>query len=308
VKAIIYERYGPPEVLQLRDVATPVPRDNEVRVKVRATTCTIGDTRMRSFTVPRGQWLMARAYLGIRGPKRKILGMELAGDVESIGKSVTRFKVGDAVIASTFAVGFGGYAEYKCFPQDGLVEIKPTNVSYEEAATIVGGGMTALRCLRKAKITRGQKVLVYGASGAVGSIAVQLAKSYGAEVTGVCSTANLELVRSLGADQVIDYTREDFSQGDVRYDVVFDAVHKLSPGQGTQRLTENGIFLDVHNASGSGGEQVNDLQLIRNLVAAGTVRPVVDRCYPLEQVVEAHRYVDLGHKKGNVAITVSPKG
>jgi NADPH:quinone reductase-like Zn-dependent oxidoreductase len=306
MKAIVYKHYGPPEVLQLTEIAKPAPRDNEVLVKVYATTVTIGDTIMRSFKLPVSGWqkLMARLFLGIRHPKRPILGMELAGDVEAIGKGVTRFKVSEPVFASTLGVNFGGYAEYKCFPQDGMLAIKPTNLTYEEAAAAVGAGMTALRCLRKANISRGQTVLIYGASGAVGTCAVQLAKQhFEVDVTGVCSTSNLELVKSLGADRVIDYTREDFTKGGATYDVVFDAVGKTSASQGKQALKPGGIYLNVHKDSGS-GEKLEDLLAVKEIIEAGKFKPVIDRRYPLEQIVEAHRYVDTGHKKGNVVITL----
>ncbi len=232
MKAIVYTHYGPPEVLQLTEVAKPVPKDNEILVKVYATTVTKGTHACAVFTVPRGQWLFARLYLGMRGPKRSILGMELAGDVAATGSAVTRFKPGDQVFASTFAVNFGGYAEYKCLPQDGIVAGKPPNLTYEEAAALPGAGMTALRFLRQAKIQPGQKVLIYGASGAVGTYAVQLARDSGAEVTGVCSSANLALVESLGAGKVIDYSKEDFTESGETYDVVFDAVSKISAGAG----------------------------------------------------------------------------
>jgi NADPH:quinone reductase-like Zn-dependent oxidoreductase len=306
VKAIIYTKFGPPEVLRLTEIAKPAPRDNEVLIKVRATTVTIGDTIMRSLNLPVSGWqkLMARIFLGIRHPRRPILGMELAGDVEAIGASVTRFKIGDAVMASTMGVNFGGYAEYKCFPQDGLLVIKPAILSYEEAAAAVGGGMTALRCLRKANIQRGQKVLIYGASGAVGTNAVQLAKHhFEADVTGVCSTANLELVKSLGADRVVDYTKEDFTRSGETYDVVFDAVGKTSAAQGRQALKPGGIYLNVHKDSGN-GERQKELLAIKELIEAGKLKPVIDRRYRFEEIVEAHRYVDTGHKKGNVVITL----
>jgi NADPH:quinone reductase-like Zn-dependent oxidoreductase len=306
MKAIIYTHYGSPEVLRLTEIAKPVPKDNEVLIKVRATTVTIGDTIMRSLNLPVSGWqkLMARLFLGIRHPKRPILGMELAGEVEAVGNSVTRFKIGDPVFASTFGVNFGGYAEYKCLPEDGMLAITPVNLTDEEAAAAPGAGMTALRCLREAHICPGQKVLIYGASGAVGTCAVQLAKQhFEAEVIGVCSTCNLELVKSLGADRVVDYTREDFTQCGETYDVVFDAVGKTSAARGRQALKPTGIYLNVHKDSGS-GEKLEDLLAIKELIEAGKFKPVIDRRYSLEQIVEAHRYVDTGRKKGNVVITL----
>jgi NADPH:quinone reductase-like Zn-dependent oxidoreductase len=306
MKAMVYTEYGPPDVLRLQDVEKPAPRDREVLVKVHATTVTSGDTIMRSLKIPGPRWqrLFARIYLGIRKPKRNILGMELAGEIESVGKKVIRFKPGDPIFASTFAVNFGGYAEYKCLPENGVLAIKPTNLSYAEAAAVPGGGQTALQCLKKGIIQRGQNVLIYGASGAVGTFAVQLAsRHFGADVTGVCSAANLELVKSLGASQTIDYARQDFTQSGAIYDVIFDAVGKLSPAQGKKALKQAGIYINVH-ADSDGGDKLENLLLLKELIEAGKLKPVIDRRYPLEHIVEAHRYVDQGHKKGNVVITV----
>lgn len=306
MKAVVYTQYGPPEVLRLQEVEKPAPRDNEVLVKVRATTVTIGDTIMRSLKMPVSGWqaLLARLYLGVRRPKRHILGMELAGDVEAIGQKVTRFKPGDPVFASTYAVNFGGYAEYKCLPENNLIEIKPANLSYEEAAAVPGAAQTAWRCLLKAKLQPGQQVLIYGASGAVGTYAVQLAsRHFGAEVTAVCSGANLALVQSLGASRVLDYTREDFTQSGAIYDVVFDAVGKLPGAQSKKALKPDGVYLNVLSDSGI-DEKPEYLHVLKGLLEAGTLKPVIDRVYPLEQIVAAHRYVEQGHKKGNVAITV----
>ena len=305
MKAIVYTQYGPPEVLQLTEIEKPTPKEHEVLVKVCATTVTAGDVRMRSFTVPRAEWLFARIYLGMSKPKRSILGMELAGEIESVGKAVTRFKQGDQVFASTFSAGFGGYAAYKCLPEDGMLAIKPSNMTFEQAAAVPVGGATALRFLSKGNIQPGQKVLIYGSSGSVGSFAVQLAKHLRAKVTGVCSTTNVAWVKALGADRVIDYTEEDFTQAGETYDVIFDAVGKSSAARSKRSLNANGVFLSVLGSSGK--ETTEDLIFLKQLIEAGRIQSAIDRCYPLEQIVEAHRYVETGHKKGNVVITVEQR-
>ncbi|HNT77032.1 MAG TPA: NAD(P)-dependent alcohol dehydrogenase [Anaerolineae bacterium] len=308
MKAICYIRYGPSEVLHSVELPKPAPRDHEVLVKIRATTVTIGDCRMRSFTVPPEQWLFARLYLGIFGPRRQVLGMELAGDIETVGAKVTRFRPGDAVFASTFESDWGGYAEYKCFPENGMIALKPANQDYGAAAASVGGGGTALRCLKQANLRPGQEVLIYGASGAVGTNAVQLARSlFGCEVTGVCSTANLDLVKSLGAAHVLDYTRQDFTRQGRLYDVVFDAVARFPAAQARKALKPGGIYLNVHRDARptTGQTRTQELLELKELLEAGHFKPVIDRVYSLEQIVEAHRYVETGHKKGNVVIAIA---
>jgi len=303
MKAIVCTSYGSADVLKLMDVERPIPGDNEVLVKIRATSVTSGDTRVRRFISPLLLWIPMRLFLGISKPRNAILGVEFAGEVEAVGRQVKRFKKGDQVYALN-GMRFGAHAEYISMPENGNIALKPKNTTYEEAAAIPFGGTTALHFFRKAKIKSGQNVLIYGASGSVGSSAIQLAKAMGAEVTAVCSGTNFELVQRLGASRVIDYTKGDFAQRGERYDVIFDAVGKTSRAVCKQVLKPDGVFVTV-NGQGMAKVTPEDLIYLKALTEEGKLQAVIDRRYPLEQIPDAHRYVEQGHKKGNVIITVS---
>jgi len=310
MKAIICTKYGPPEVLVLGEVAKPIPKDNEVSIKVYATTVNSGDCRMRGFDlsgVPLFQKIIGGLILGITlgifKPRNPILGLWLAGEIEIVGKSVKRFHVGEKVYARTPDMKFGAYAEYACLPENGYLVLMPSNCSYDEAIAIPFGGLTALFFLKKGNIEKGNKVMIYGASGAVGSAAVQIAKYFGAEVSGVCSTANIDLVRALGADRIIDYTKDDLRSENGEFDIIFDAVGKITYSKAKSWLKPDGKFLSVLT-SGHAKPGVQELRFLTELVESGKVIPVIDRKYDFEQMAEAHRYVEEGHKKGNVVITL----
>jgi NADPH:quinone reductase-like Zn-dependent oxidoreductase len=324
VKAIVHTAYGPPDELQLREVETPVPKDNEVRIKIRATSVTTSDCNVRNFTfAPTFAVLPLRMQFGLFKPKISILGMDLAGEIEAVGKDVTQFKEGDQVFGRSDP-GFGTHAQYICLREDAALTTKPANTSWEEAAAIPLAGITALYFIRDlGNVESGQQVLINGASGGIGTFAVQLAKYFGAQVTGVCSSANVEMVRSLGADQVIDYAQEDFTQAGQTYDVIFDAVAKSSFSRCKGSLKQGGLYLTtVPNLAfflqmllssagskkakmGDAVPKLEDLVFLKELTEAGKLKAVIDRRYPLEQTAEAFKYVEKGHKKGNVVITVA---
>jgi NADPH:quinone reductase-like Zn-dependent oxidoreductase len=323
MKAMMCKSYGSPDVLELREVEKPTPRDHEVLIKTLATTVTAGDCRVRSLHMPAGFGLIARVVLGYSRPRQPILGAELTGIIESVGKNVSKFRAGDEVIAYTGA-SLGCHAQYKCMPEDGALVLKPANLTFDEAAAMSSGGTTALDFFRRAKLQSGERVIVIGASGSVGSAAVQLARHFGAVVTGVCSTANVAWVKALGASEVIDYTQADFTQNGETYDVIVDTAGTAPYARSQASLAQRGRLLlvlsgllDLLHApwvsitsskkviAGPASGRVEDLRFLANLAAAGEYKPVIDRCYPFEQLAEAHRYVDAGHKKGNVVITVA---
>jgi NADPH:quinone reductase-like Zn-dependent oxidoreductase len=315
MKAIVCAEYGPPEVLKLKELPKPVPKDNEVLIKIYATAVTASDCIVRGFKLPfwHPMGLMMGLVIGFNRPRNPILGMVLAGEIESYGRDVKSFKQGDEVFAwtvkSPIQIRLGTYAEYKCLPEESVITLKPANLSYEEAAAIPYGGLLAMYFFKKVNVQARNKILIYGASGAIGTSAVQIAKCFGAHVTGVCSTANLGLVKSLGADKVIDYTKEDVADDNVLYDFVFDAVgkHKSSKFKldVKRALNSSGKYLSIDD--GTPRPRIEDLNLLKEMAEAGKLKPVIDKRYALEEIADAHRYVDKGHKKGNVVITIEHK-
>ena len=324
MKAFVVTKYGSPDVLKIREVEKPTPKDNEMLIKVRATTVTSGDWRVRSLEVPTGFKIITRLIFGFTKPRQPILGTELSGEIESVGNKVTGFKVGDHVFAYSDSK-MGAHAEYICIPEDGAIALKPVNLSFEEAAALSFGGATALNFFRRGNLQRGEKVLVNGASGGVGTAAVQLARHFRADVTGVCSTRNVELVRSLGTDHVIDYTKEDFTENGKTYDVIMDTAGnapfsrcKNSLNKGGRLLKVLGSMPDMLQAplvsmttdkkviAGPASGTAEDLRFLAELAEKEEYRSVIDRRYPFEQLPEAHRHVDTGRKRGNVVITLHP--
>ena len=325
MKVIVATKYGPPEVLQIKEIKKPVPAENEILVKVYATTVSAADYRVRSFNVPISFWLPARFALGLTKPRNSVLGMDFSGVVDAVGRNVTKYKVGDPVFG-LMGHQFGCYAQYLCLSEDWkLVGIagKPANLNFEEAAAIPFGGLTALYFMREAKIQKGQKVLITGASGSVGTYAVQIAKYYGAEVTAVCRTDKIELVKSLGADKIIDYTKDDFTKNGESYDVIFEVAGKTPFSDCIKSLTKTGTLLHAvavpavtiqmkwesittgRKMVGGGPENNSeDLIFLRELIESGKLKPIIDRSYPMEQIVEAHKYVGSGNKKGNVVVAI----
>jgi alcohol dehydrogenase len=309
MKAVVCTSWGPPEVLRIADVERPTPRKGEVRIRVVATAVTASDCIGRALKAPARYRILAQLVMGFKGPRQPILGMVLSGEIESVGRNVRSFKPGDQIFGlSRWKVG--GYAEYACYSENGLLATKPSNLSYDEAAALPYGGLLAMHLVRSAAIRTGQRVLVYGASGAIGTATVQLARHFGARVTGVCSTRNLALVQSLGAESVVDYTREDFANGKERYDVIFDAVGRRKSAAAMLRagdaLTPNGKAISIDDNWPK--LLVEDLPFLKRLAESGELTPVIDRRYPLEEIVEAHRYVEEGHKRGNVIVTVGHSG
>lgn len=305
MKAAIYTKYGPPDVLKLVDIEIPQPKGNELLVKIYATTVTSGDVRLRSSDFPPAAWLFARLMFGLFKPKREILGHELSGIVEAVGKDITKYKVGDEIVATPTMLNSGSYAEYICIPEErkkGVLGLKPKNLSFKEAAALPVGGMTALFLLNKAKLSKGQDVLVYGASGSVGSYAIQIAKAQGATVIAVCSNANFDMVKSLGADNVIDYRKEDYSLLEKKFDIVFDAVGKTSKSKAKKVLKQGGLFVSIASLTSLKQEHLNKLH---ELAEEGKVKPHIDKCFPLSDIVAAHEYVDKGRKRGNVVIKIA---